>query len=126
MAEIDIGVESDGAALVATTDDQIVVRLPENASTGYQWAVEWVDGPIRVLTNDLVFPGRETGATSGETVGETRRETGGVTDLPPGAGGERLVRFQCTNAGTGQARLELRRVWETEPLQRFWFTVRIG
>lgn len=104
MADIDVA--TSGSMVEATVDDQIVVRLPENASTGYQWTVETMDGPLRLVSSELVPAGVPEG-------------------LPPGAANERFVRMACTAPGLGAARLELRRVWETEPLERFEFQVRI-
>jgi inhibitor of cysteine peptidase len=104
MADIDVG--ASGTTVEAAVDDQIVVRLPENASTGYQWSIESMTGPLRLVSSELASIGVPEGS-------------------PPGAASERFVRIACTAPGHGRARLELRRVWETEPLERFEFQVRI-
>jgi predicted secreted protein len=36
----------DGRTVATRTGDEIVVRLAENATTGYRWEVERADGPI--------------------------------------------------------------------------------
>lgn len=50
MGEVHVSAQ-DGEVRVALGDD-VVVRLPENATTGYRWQVETLDGALRVATDD--------------------------------------------------------------------------
>lgn len=92
----DIEVQATDQPVTAVAGDRIVVRIPENATTGYEWAVEMVEGPLEVESNELVPP----------------------SDARPGAGGERLIVLGVR--GTGEARVVLaqRRPWESEPIER--------
>ncbi|MEU9450715.1 protease inhibitor I42 family protein [Streptomyces sp. NPDC048277] len=70
--------------------DEVVVQLPENATTGYLWSVERVDGPVRVADDAYEPPGEPL----------------------PGAGGQRFVRIRPTGAGEAVVELALKRPWE--------------
>lgn len=104
MADIEVAVP--GTKVSAQVGDEIVVRLPETATSGYQWTVERVTGPLEVVSSELLPAALE--------------------GIPPGATGERFIRVAATNAGAGAVRLELRRVWETEPAERFEFQVAVA
>jgi inhibitor of cysteine peptidase len=103
----DIEVLEPGSTVSARSGDELVVRLPEVATTGYQWTVDQITGPLRVVSSEVVPTVPPDGA-------------------PPGSGGERFIRVATTGVGNGAVRLELRRVWETEPADRFEFLVRVG
>jgi inhibitor of cysteine peptidase len=79
--------------------ERFEVRLPENASTGYQWSVARVSDPVELLDDDFVAPGT----------------------MVPGAPGQHHFTFVARGAGSGRVVLELRRSWEqqAEPEQRF-------
>jgi predicted secreted protein len=104
MAHIEVA--AAGTKVSAQVGDEIVVRLPETATTGYQWTVEQITGPLQVVSSELL-PAAPEG-------------------VPPGAAGERFIRVATTSAGAGAVRLELRRVWETEPAERFEFQVAVA
>jgi predicted secreted protein len=105
MAEIEV--LEPGSTVSARSGDELVVRLPEIATTGYQWTVDQITGPLRIVSSELV-------------------PTVPPDGVPPGSGGERFIRVATTGPGTGAVRLELRRVWETEPTDRFEFRVQVG
>lgn len=99
----DIEVRMDGATVDAKPGDRVVIRLPENGSTGYQWVLSEVDDGLEVESNDLSLPG-------------TAR---------PGAGGERVVVLQARKRGPARVSLQLKREWEPEPIERFTATVNV-
>lgn len=80
---------------------QLVVRLPENATTGYRWTIE--------ERGDLQLDGSQT-LLAGQS---------------PGAGATRAFTLSARVAGTSRLELALRKAWETSeaPLQRFSLTV---
>ncbi|GAA2295129.1 hypothetical protein GCM10010234_41180 [Streptomyces hawaiiensis] len=71
--------------------DEVVVELPENATTGYLWSVQHIDGGLEVTSDEYRAPGQ----------------------VLPGAGGQRVVRVRPTAAGEGLVRLVLKRPWES-------------
>jgi inhibitor of cysteine peptidase len=91
----------------ARPGDLIIIRLPENPTTGFRWTVDNVD-PLCVEAQGSSFsPGRD-GAVGG--------------------GGERTFSFQVKGeGGTGNIGLKLRREWETDasPVERYSVTVKV-
>ena len=66
------------------------VSLPENASTGYRWAIDHYDqGLVQELSSDSSYPAQR-----------------------PGAAGTRLFAFQAKKPGTGEIALKNWRSWE--------------
>lgn len=95
MAEIEV--HSSGTVVSASPSDRIVIRVPENATTGYRWAVAEVGGQLAIESNDFIAP--ETAL--------------------PGAGGQRVVVVRPTRPGRARVSLALKRAWEAEPIERF-------
>lgn len=91
MATIEVGRGDQAATVRATIGDTIVVRLPENPTTGYAWEVQ------------------------GDTlVGLRLAADDYVADRPStlGGGGQRTLTFGVVEAGTWPLVLRLRRAWE--------------
>jgi len=88
-----------GSELSLTDGDTFEVRLPENASTGYQWSVAGLPDSVELLDDDVV----------------------GHTPVLPGAEGLHRFRFVVRGTPSGRVALELRRSWEQtgEPEDRF-------
>jgi inhibitor of cysteine peptidase len=97
-AEVEVGV-----------GDEVVIRLPENATTGYVWSVRSVGEGLEVLEDTMV-------------------PAGGLSEggAPPGAGGERFVRVRATAPTRADVALQLARPWEDEPMQELRVTVVAG
>ena len=93
----DIEVRQAGSTVTARAGDRIIVRLPENGGTGYQWSVAEVGTPLHVESSELILP----------------------TNLKPGAAGERVVSVRLGQPGRARLVLHLKRQWESEPLDRF-------
>ena len=94
MATITLTEANDGKTIRVRQGDEIVLGLPENATTGYRWHVARSDG------------------LDEKEMGERERPTGANPQV--GSGGTRKFRFVAK--GPGSARLELKhwREWEGE------------
>lgn len=84
----------------------IAVRLPENASTGYQWVVDAADPALfDPPTRESIYPERPPGFVGG--------------------GGEAVWRFRVRAAGAGAIQLRYGRAWEQDHTADQRFQVRI-
>jgi predicted secreted protein len=101
----DIEVREQGTRVMASPGDRIVIRIPENASTGYQWEVEQVADPLELESSEMVPPPEPAG---------------------PGAGGERRVVLRARGAGQARVALRLERPWERQPTDRFEIDVTVS
>jgi inhibitor of cysteine peptidase len=81
-----------GSVIEARAGDEIVVRLSENATTGYRWQIDRVEGPLEPAGDsyELSAPGSI------------------------GGGGVHEFRFRATAAGTARLTLKHWRSWEGE------------
>jgi inhibitor of cysteine peptidase len=83
---------ADSGKVVETrAGDTLVVRLGENPTTGYQWAIDTLNADEVVL----------------QSVEYLR-----AGDAAVGGGGERRFTFKAQRAGTATVQLKLWRVWE--------------
>jgi len=80
-----------GKVVEIRAGDTLIVRLSENPTTGYQWAVDTLNADEVVLQNVEYL--RAGGATVG-------------------GGGERRFTFKAQRAGTATLQLKLWRAWE--------------
>ena len=87
---MDVEVRENAAKVDIATGDQLVIRIPENASAGYQWSVEELTGSLELVSSDLTRSGEQA----------------------PGAAAERVVKVRATGDGEGRVVLALRRPWE--------------
>lgn len=85
--------------------DELVVRLPENPTTGFRWQL--------------------TSSGAGELALVEERFVPGSGSADPGAGGERLARYVGRTPGEVQIEAVLRREWDPPDasLQRRVFAV---
>jgi inhibitor of cysteine peptidase len=88
---MEIRVERD-APVRAAVGDSLVLTLPENGTTGYQWVVSGTPDFLEVVADDVVPPG----------------------SAAPGAGGMHRWRWTARRPGSGRLVLELRRPWQRE------------
>jgi inhibitor of cysteine peptidase len=93
--------ESDaGRSIVASVGDELTVRLPANATTGFRWVISEI-GPLEQL---------------GEPIYDGPKKPGLV-----GAGGVETFRFKAADSGSGELKLEYRRPWEKgAPPEKAW------
>jgi inhibitor of cysteine peptidase len=102
MAEIQVtGDPGVDAEVTVSVGDDVVIRLPENATTGYVWTVPAVGDGLELVEDTMVLP----------------------KVVAPGAGGERLVRIRATAPTRAGVVLRLARPGETEPAQERRVTV---
>ena len=83
--------------------DEVVVRLPENATTGYRWHVDGLEGGLEVTARDYTPPGQ----------------------LLPGAGGTRELRLRPARTGEGRLELVLRQPWGDDVAERYALRVTV-
>jgi inhibitor of cysteine peptidase len=102
---MDVEVRENAASVVVSSGDRVVIRIPENASTGYQWSIEELTAPLKLESSDPV--------TSSEPA--------------PGAAGERVLKLRASERGEGRVVLVLSRPWErdTPPEDRFHIAVTV-
>jgi inhibitor of cysteine peptidase len=101
--------KDDGRVVIVRVGDEVRVALPENASTGFRWAVDHVDGDvIEVLGEDAVY---SSGATSGAV----------------GSGGTAVFRFRARKRGSGELGLKHWRHWEGDAsiIRRFSIQLKV-
>lgn len=90
--------------LVLTCGETFEVRLPENATTGYQWSVAQLPDAVALVEDDTAVP----------------------DVLLPGAAGEHRFRFVVRGSPGGRVVLELRRPWEQGIEPEDGFEVRVA
>jgi inhibitor of cysteine peptidase len=88
--------------------ESVVIRLPENPTTGYRWSVEEIDPAVV-----------EVGESEFEPSQELRQA---------GAGGTRSFHLRARQSGTSPVTLVLRRPWESsgESLRRFQVNIEVS
>jgi inhibitor of cysteine peptidase len=100
----DIEVRTSGGSIRVSRSDRIVVRLPENATTGYQWSVTEIGEPLEVKSSEYRIQG----------------------EIAPGSGGERTVIVQPRRPGRARVALDLKRKWEQKPIDHFEVEVNVS
>jgi inhibitor of cysteine peptidase len=106
VARLQISSVDHGRSVALHVGDELVVRLPENPTTGYRWQLDSSGSGFLALRNDeFELP----------------------ADVAMGASGTRILTFQATSPGVGHLHLELRREWEQgqPPIQDFPISVLI-
>lgn len=94
-----------GAQRSVGVGQDVVVRLPENRTTGYRWSFDLPEEGLELADDSYTppDPGR------------------------PGAGGIRTVRLRVTRVGTHRVGAALRRSWESGGAgRRVEFTLHAG
>jgi inhibitor of cysteine peptidase len=94
----------NGAAIHVRRGDRIVIRLPENATTGYRWVPDSVDDRIVSLKSSEYAP----------------PAGGGV-----GAGGAVSIVFEALAPGEANVGLKRWREWEGESSVRERYTITV-
>jgi inhibitor of cysteine peptidase len=105
MNEIVVGEEDRGRLIEVVQGSRVLLRLPENPSTGYRWELEPFEGNALKLQADTYQP---------------------PSIMTPGAGGVRVIDFLSQSSGTVLLRLRLRRPWDPEDVAKaFEVTVHV-
>jgi inhibitor of cysteine peptidase len=93
IGEVTVSGPDHGRRIEVASDSRIVVRLPENPSTGYRWELEPpLETVLKLIRDSHQPPARSV----------------------PGAGGIRVFEFRARSAGSALIHLRLRRPWESE------------
>jgi predicted secreted protein len=95
--------KDDGNTLQLTVGHELVIQLPSNSTTGYQWVLPWDLGPL---------VGGRQGRQKHDADGGNMR----------GAAGTDTFKFHAKDTGTVTLTLDYRRPWENAPSART-FTV---
>ncbi len=90
--------------LAVKPDDDFLIALASNPSTGYRWSAT-VSGSKAVTAKGSAYQSRAPGM--------------------PGAGGQQVFSFQAGHAGTATISLAYARPWEknVKPIKQLFFTV---
>ncbi|CAN5554067.1 hypothetical protein BH10PSE4_BH10PSE4_19390 [soil metagenome] len=98
--------QDNGRRQVARVGDTVELRLSENATTGYRWALD---------AHDAAFL-------------EALDETADYPSAAVGSAGEAVFRFRVARAGSGRLSLKYWRSWEGEGsiLERFSVTLDVA
>ena len=51
----DIEIRTSGANITASQSDRVIVRLPENSTTGYQWSTAEIGEALEVESNEFSY-----------------------------------------------------------------------
>jgi inhibitor of cysteine peptidase len=102
---VSLASDDHGQNVEVSQNDQILLRLPENASTGYKWSVDADSAFLKIVSDDFEPP-------SGESLG---------------AGGGRKVIMEPVAKGSTMLGARLIRSWEADkPRQQFSISITIG
>jgi inhibitor of cysteine peptidase len=53
---VTLGLDNDGQEVRVTANDSVVLRLPENPTTGVRWAFDRLEGPLQVVSDRYEQP----------------------------------------------------------------------
>ncbi len=98
--------EDNDKTIEVQVGDSIVVRLPENPTTGFTWAIDKASDDVPPLETSEYSPAADAGV---------------------GGGGQRSLTFKAIRAGTVRLQLKLWREWEGDKsiADRFTATIRV-
>lgn len=101
---VTLGQADNGSTVQLSVGDSLVISLPGNPTTGFNWLVASADGNILQQKGDVAFK------TSSSALG---------------AGGTITLSFQAVAAGETPLVLQYKRAWETgtPPEQTFGITI---
>jgi|SRR5215208_3595684 len=107
VAELTLTQADNGKSVEAYQGDVVLIRLPENPTTGYRWAIAAID-------EEIMEPSSSYFTLS--------------SDARIGGGGERIFTFVTKSSGTTHLELKLWREWEGDSsvIQRYELTIHIG
>lgn len=105
MMELTLTREHSGGRFRVGSGDAIIIRLAENPTTGYRWALDSIEGS-GVTLEGMTFDRAEPNI---------------------GAGGTRTITYKASQAGTARIQLKRRREWERDgsEIERFEVTIEV-
>lgn len=106
MGEVILTQADQGKSIQVSPGDHIIIRLGENPTTGYGWAI------------DQINP---------EVVSPVASDHTPTPDSGVGGGGQRIFTFAAVNTGSSPILLKLWRKWEGDKSvrQRFQVTIQV-
>lgn len=106
MAELTLKESDGGRSFTIQQCERVVIRLEENPTTGYRWAIDEIAGDALELEGDSFELPEDSGL---------------------GGGGRRTFRFRAVSPGTSRIQLKYWRSWEGERSieKRFSATVEV-
>ena len=104
VSELAIAQTDNGKSKAVRPGDAIAIRLEENPTTGYQWAIDQTNPEVIEHLESVFSPGSETGI---------------------GSGGVRIFRFRAKKPGNVLLRLKQWRSWQGDNSTVEWFEVTI-
>ncbi len=106
VSELTIAQTDNGKSFAVGVGDAIAIRLLENPTTGYQWAIDQTNPEIIQHLESVFSPGSETGI---------------------GGGGVRIVRFRAKKPGNVLLLLKKWRSWQGDSsiVERFEVTIEV-
>ncbi|MDP5225726.1 MULTISPECIES: protease inhibitor I42 family protein [Arthrobacter] len=95
--------------ITVESGELFAVELPANPSTGYQWSVVQVPDAVELVEEHVAPPAAGTTAAG----------------LPAavGSSSSQKFTFMAKHTGETEIRFELKRAWESEPIDSRTFTV---
>ena len=101
MKEVILTEAHNGGRVSAAIGDILIVRLPENPTTGFRWTFQVTNNLTQTVDNFV------------------------TTAADIGAGGQRCLQFSVQSIGVGRIEAVLRRDWETGIAPQSVFSVSI-
>jgi len=95
--EINLGHENNGAIIRVSVGAAVIIRLPENPSTGFTWQYTVNENILEVVGDNYIGP----------------------ENAIPGAGGTRVLKFNVIGSGDGEVNMNYVRPWENQPIDHF-------
>ena len=92
MGEVTLTAEDDGRVVSVRVGADVTIRLPENPTTGYRWAIAYLSDQLAVVESRFDPPAVAT----------------------PGAGGVRVIHLRAQAAGEARVALLYSRLWQPE------------
>jgi len=107
MSEVTLSQADSGTVLTLKRGQTLILRLDENATTGYRWSLPALDGEVLQLKSDDFNLPSNTGI---------------------GGGGQRVFSFQANNPGQVQLQLKNWResVGDESTIKQFQVTVQVS
>ena len=107
MPQLVLTDSDNGTTVTVQAGDLVIVRISENPTTGYVWAIEPAASQLLVLQSSDYLPA--------------------TTEPIAGSGGERSFTFQAVQSGITEIQLKLWRVWvgDSSVVQRYAVTIHV-
>jgi len=105
-SSVEVTAADKGKTVEIRRGDKVDIKLEENATTGYRWAIDKMDEEVLELESS---------------------DFATAPDIGIGGGGERRFSFKAKGTGTARVELKLWREWEGDAsvIDRYDLTIRV-